>query len=64
VIQRIVRYVQPRKFEELTGYTVSAIEHKIERGVWREGREYRMAPDGKRLVDLVGYEKWVEEGRA
>jgi hypothetical protein len=54
------RYVLPRRAAELTGYTVSAIEHKIERGVWREGREYRIAPDGYRLIDMQGYEKWVE----
>jgi hypothetical protein len=60
--QRLVRYVKPLKFFELTGYSVKAVERKIEEGVWREGREYRKAPDGKRLLDLDGYEKWVEHG--
>lgn len=58
--QRLVRYVKPLKFAELTGYSVKAVERKIETGVWREGHEYRKAPDGKRLLDLDGYEKWVE----
>lgn len=44
----------------ITGYTVKAMERKIERGDWREGKEWRRAPDGRIFVDLVGYEKWVE----
>lgn len=55
-----VRYVTPAKFEELTGYTVKAVERKVESGAWREGREFRRAADGRILVDLEGYEKWVE----
>jgi hypothetical protein len=58
--QRLVRYVKPLKFAELTGYSVKAVQRKIETGAWREGHEYRKAPDGKRLIDLIGYEKWVE----
>jgi hypothetical protein len=57
------RYVLPIKFEELTGYTVKAVERKIESDVWREGREYRKAPDGRILIDLEGYYKWVEGQR-
>ena len=56
----MTRYIRIPKFEELTGYTVKAIARKIETGAWREGREYRRAPDGHILVDLQGYERWVE----
>jgi hypothetical protein len=59
---RQVRYVQPKVFERLTGYTEKAFERKRETGVWREGREYRKAPDGRYLIDLDGYEKWVSKG--
>ena len=48
-------------FEAVTGYTAKAIKRKIETGAWVEGREYRRAPDGHLLVDLVGYERWVEQ---
>ena len=54
------RYVQISKFCELTGYTERAVETKIHRGVWVEGRQYRRAPDGRLLIDMEGYEKWVE----
>lgn len=58
---RPVRYVKPAKFEELTGYTVKAVQRKIEERVWREGKEYRRAGDGHILIDLEGYERWVED---
>ena len=54
------RYVRINKFAELTGYTDKAVRCKIAEGVWLEGRQYRRAPDGAILVDLAGYEQWVE----
>jgi len=51
------------KFCEFTGYTPKAIELKIERGVWIKGREYFLAPDGRRLISLRGLERWVLQGR-
>ena len=54
------RYVRLNRFELLTGYTEKAVRRKIEEGIWLEGREFRRAPDGHILVDLLGYEKWVE----
>lgn len=59
----IVRFVRPVKFEELTGYTVKAVEKKIETRVWLEGFEYIVAPDGNRLVDLEGFERWAQGQR-
>lgn len=54
------RYVTIPLAAALHGYTVEAIETKIARGVWTEGREYRRAPDGRILVDMRGVERWVE----
>ncbi len=54
------RYIRLNHFEQLTGYTQKAVRRKIEEGHWIEGREYRRAPDGHILVDMQGYEKWVE----
>lgn len=59
-----MRYVRIVKFVELTGYTEKAVRRKIEDGVWVAGREYKKAPDGSILMDLEGYERWVEGGRA
>ncbi|WP_230588671.1 hypothetical protein [Sphingobium yanoikuyae] len=58
------RYVRVRKFAEISGYTEKAIYRKIEDGVWLAGKEFRRAPDGNICIDIEGYEKWVEAGRA
>lgn len=60
----VAPYVVLKKAEELTGYTVKAMERKIERGQWVEGREWVRAPDGRRLVSVKGYQAWVERGAA
>lgn len=54
------RYVLLPLATVLTGYTVKAMERKIERGDWVEGKVWRRAPDGRTLIDLVGYQRWVE----
>jgi len=57
------RFVQPWVAAFLTGYSEKAINGKMDAGVWREGREWKKAPDGKRLVDMQGFELWVQHGR-
>ena len=53
-------YVLLKKAADLTGLTVIAIEHKIARGQWLEGKEYRKGPDGRLYVSMKGFESWVE----
>jgi hypothetical protein len=54
------RYVLLSTATQLTGYTIKAMERKIERGDWTESKVWRRAPDGRILIDLVGFQKWVE----
>jgi hypothetical protein len=54
------RYVRIVLAQALTGYTVKAIERKIERGDWVEGKLWRRAPDGRIVIDMTGYHQWVE----
>ena len=54
------RYVLLPLANLITGYSVKAMERKIERGDWVEGKVWRRAPDGRILLDLIGYQKWVE----
>lgn len=54
------RYVLLPLAEPLTGYTVKAMERKMERGDWQEGKVWRRAPDGRVMIDLQGYQRWVE----
>ena len=53
------RYVLLQRFGELTGYTVDAINAKIKRGQWLQGELWVKAPDGRILIDLVGYTEWA-----
>lgn len=53
------RFVRIPKFCEDTGYSKSAVDTKITRGVWIEGKEWIQAPDGNRLIDMEGYNRWV-----
>src|SRR5688572_8477983 len=53
------RYVTIALASARTGYSVKAIEKKIEDDVWAEGAEWVRSPDGRILVDMEGYEKWV-----
>jgi hypothetical protein len=59
-----MRYVRIKKFVEMSGYTAPAIYNKIQEGVFVEGREYRRAPDNQVLIDMEGFERWVEGGQA
>lgn len=54
------RYVVIKLAAELTGYTAKAIQRKIQEGVWPEGVMWKKAPDGRVLIDMEGYRKWVE----
>lgn len=58
------KYVLIELASQLTGYTVKAIEQKIDSGVWQEGVVWMRAPDGRRHIIVEGYHKWVEMGRA
>jgi hypothetical protein len=54
------RYVLLHLATALTGYSVKAMQRKIERGDWAEGKVWRRAPDGRVMIDLTGYQKWAE----
>jgi hypothetical protein len=58
----MLRYVTISKFVTESGYTENAIRSKIHDGVWRDGQEWKKAPDGRILIDVEGYTRWVEVG--
>lgn len=60
VIVLPARYVLLQLATALTGYSVKAMQRKIERGDWAEGKVWRRAPDGRVMIDLTGYQKWAE----
>jgi hypothetical protein len=54
------RYVLLPLANAITGYTVKAMQRKIERGEWVEGKVWVRAPDGHILISISGFEMWVE----
>lgn len=54
------RYVLLPLAQLVTGYSVKAMQRKIERGDWIERQVWRRAPDGHIMFDIQGYERWVE----
>lgn len=62
-VEQVAPYVVIEKAAQVTGYSKRAIEAKIERGVWLEGKVWVHAPDGRRLISMKGYQQWVEQGK-
>lgn len=59
-----LRFVTVDLFAAMTGYTEKAVRTKIDRGDWLEGEVWERAPDGRILMDCVGYERWVQKGKS
>ncbi len=53
------QFVTIERASVLTGYSQKAIRRKIEDGVWLEGQLWTKAPDGRILIDMENYHKWV-----
>jgi hypothetical protein len=58
-IRQMLRWLTIEKFSAESGYTPDAVRSKIKRGDWLEGHVWIKAPDGRILIDIEGYEKWV-----
>lgn len=56
-------WVTIKKASESTGLGESALRHYIEDGVWLEGVEY-VRRNGRILISISGYNRWVERGQA
>ena len=63
IVVGTARYVLLPLANLLTGYSVKAMERKIERGDWQEGKVWKRAPDGRIVIDVLGYQRWVEGTR-
>lgn len=56
--EEMIEWVLIPKFADLTGYTQSAVRHKINDGKWPPSL-WRKAPDGRIHVNYQEYKKWV-----
>jgi hypothetical protein len=59
-----MRYKTIKKFAEESGYSVAAVQSKIRAGVWLKDEVWKKAADGRILIDVEGYERWVEMDEA
>lgn len=57
------RFVTIELASVLTGLSEAAIRMKIQRGIWLEERQW-VKRDGRVMIDMEGYERWVETGTA
>jgi hypothetical protein len=58
-----MNWVTVKRFCELSGYSVDAVDQKRASGVWLRDQVWKKAPDNRILISIRGYEEWVE-GRA
>lgn len=58
----MLRFKTIAQFSLESGYSKEAIRGKIRDGIWVEGRVWKKAPDGHVLINVEGYNEWVENG--
>ena len=59
-----VGYKTIRQFSTESGYSQNAIRSKIRDGIWPEGQVWVKAPDGRVLISVKGYNRWVDSTMA
>lgn len=51
-----------KKYCQDSGDTANAVHAKRKKGVWLDGIQCKMGPDGNIWINLIEVEKWVENG--
>lgn len=57
------RFVTIELASAMTGFSPAAIRAKINKGIWLERRQW-IKREGRVLIDMKGFEQWVESGTA
>ena len=55
----MTRFTTIKKFSALSGYSEAAIRTKISKGVWAKDQIWVRAPDGRVLIEVKGFNRWV-----
>ncbi|VEG91781.1 excisionase [Legionella spiritensis] len=58
----MVKWVKLKKYCQVSGDTANAVHAKRKRGVWLDGIQCKLGPDGNIWINLIEVEKWVENG--
>ena len=57
-----MKWVKLKKYCLDSGDTANAVHAKRKKGVWLEGIQCKMGPDGNIWINLIEVERWVENG--
>ncbi|MFO3210892.1 excisionase [Legionella pneumophila serogroup 2] len=58
----MVKWVKLKKYCQISGDTSNAVHAKRKRGMWLDGIQCKIGPDGNIWINLIEVEKWVENG--
>jgi hypothetical protein len=57
-----MKWVKLKKYCQDSGDTSNAVHAKRKKGVWLDGVQCKIGPDGNIWINLIEVEKWVENG--
>lgn len=57
-----MKWVKLKKYCDVSGDTANAVHARRKKGLWLDGVQCRLGPDGNLWVNLAEVEKWVENG--
>ncbi len=57
-----MNWVKLKKYCQISGDTSNAVHAKRKRGMWLDGIQCKVGPDGNIWINLVEVERWVEHG--
>ena len=57
-----MNWVKLRRYCEISGDTSNAVHAKRKRGMWLDGIQCKVGPDGNIWINLIEVERWVENG--
>ena len=57
-----MKWVKLKKYCQDTGDTSNAVHAKRKRGMWLDGVQCKIGPDGNIWINLIEVERWVEYG--
>jgi hypothetical protein len=58
----MIKWVKLKKYCQDSGDTSNAVHAKRKRGIWLDGVQCKIGPDGNIWINVVEIEKWVEYG--
>jgi hypothetical protein len=55
------KWVRLKRYCELTGDTPDAVHARRKRGIWIDGVQCKLGPDGHIWINLEGVDQWIEQ---